>query len=85
MTWATTAIVVAGLALAAASVRSGFDAISILLLALVALLGAVAVAAALKTRSGSVKPARCGSCGGLVSPNVPYCNHCGAPLQHRRS
>jgi hypothetical protein len=31
-------------------------------------------------RSRAVEPAVCPNCGGVVSPNAPYCKHCKAPL-----
>ena len=31
-------------------------------------------------RSSAVTPSACPECGGLVSPNAPYCKHCKAIL-----
>jgi hypothetical protein len=82
MSGATIAIVVAGfVAVGFAAVTSGVDVTAIVILALIGVLGGLAVSVARKSRSGAVKPATCGACGGLNSPNAPYCKHCGAPLR----
>jgi predicted amidophosphoribosyltransferase len=46
----------------------------------VVLLGLVVIAAAIKVRGGRISPGECPNCGGLISPNAPYCKHCGAPV-----
>jgi hypothetical protein len=74
-------IVTAGLAVAVgAGLVRGFDALALVLLLGIALLGGLAVAVARRTRTGGVSPARCLECGGLVSASAPYCKHCGAQL-----
>lgn len=79
MTAATTGIVVAGLALALAlGLAGGFDTRSVVILALTAVVGAVAIAAARRSTHDRVEPARCGECKGVMSPHAPYCKHCGA-------
>lgn len=79
MTAATTGIVVVGLALALAlGLAGGFDTRSVVLLALTAAVGAVAIAAARRSTHGRVEPARCDECEGVMSPHAPYCKHCGA-------
>lgn len=56
-----------------------FDIGSLIIIGFIALFGALAVVVARKARTGTVSPASCSSCGGLISPNAPYCKHCGAP------
>ena len=76
----TFAIVGAGLLLVLAlGFRQGFDTTSITILALIAVTGAVAIAAVERSQRGAVGPARCSSCEGVISPNAPYCKHCGTP------
>jgi hypothetical protein len=75
------AIVAAGIALTTAiGARAGFGVVTLLLLLLIVACGLLAVAITRKSRSGTVGPARCTRCGGLISPNAPYCKHCGAPV-----
>jgi len=77
---ATLAIVGCGLTLALGlGFRQGFDATSVTILALSVVTGAVAVAAVSRSERGAVAPARCTACDGVISPNAPYCKHCGAP------
>ena len=58
----------------------GFDSTAIaILLALIAV-GALAIAVARGRDKGLTAPAACASCGGLMSPNAPYCKHCGASV-----
>jgi hypothetical protein len=74
-------LVVLGLALSTGlGIAAGFDATTVILLILIALFGLMAVAVARKSGRGSVAPARCASCGGVISPNAPYCKHCKAPV-----
>lgn len=81
MTGAVTALVVIGMAVVLAlGVAVGFDSTAVIIFALVVTFGALAIAAARKAQSGAVSPGRCLECGGLVSPNAPYCKHCGAQL-----
>jgi hypothetical protein len=75
------AIVVAGIALVVSvAFLADVDTVTVLYVAPIVLLGLVVVSVAVKTRGGSVRPAECPDCGGLVSPNAPVCKHCGAPL-----
>ena len=79
MTWATIAIVIAGIALAAAvGIAGGFDATSAVLFGLISALGFLAVVVAHKSVGGAVAPRTCASCGGLISHSAPTCKHCGA-------
>jgi hypothetical protein len=64
--------------LVALGVANGLDPIGALIAALVAALGALAIAAAHKMHAGTVEPGRCETCGGLVARSAPYCKHCGA-------
>lgn len=48
------------------------------LLFLIVATGALAIAIARRSDRGLASPARCAECGGLISPNAPYCKHCGA-------
>jgi hypothetical protein len=75
------AIVVAGLVVAAAlAIAVGLDATGTIILALILATGALALVVVRKARDGIVSPSQCPECGGLVSPNAPYCKHCGARL-----
>lgn len=80
MTSWVAAIVVGGVALALlVGARRGFDEVSVVILTGILGLGALAIAAARRVGAGAVKPGRCPTCGGLVSPHAPMCKHCGAP------
>ena len=78
---AAIALVILGIAMVVSiAFAAGEDIAVLFYVAPVVFLGVVVVAAALKMRAGSVRPAECDSCGGLISPNAPYCKHCGAPV-----
>lgn len=82
---ATVAIVVLGLALSVIlAVATGLDVTGAVILGLLIGAGALAIAVARKSGSGAVNPAECPDCRGLVSPNAPYCKHCGADLVSAR-
>ena len=73
--------VISTLAFAALTGSSyGWDAIAIELFFGLAVIGALAIAVARGKDKGMTAPARCASCGGLMSPNAPYCKHCGEPI-----
>jgi hypothetical protein len=55
----------------------GFDSTSLVILGFIVMFGGLAIAIADKANRGSVQPATCPSCGGLISPNSPHCKHCG--------
>ena len=55
----------------------GFDVTSVTILVAIALVGALAVAATNRSSQGLTGPATCEECGGVISPNAPYCKHCG--------
>lgn len=58
----------------------GLDVTALVILVSIVAVGAMAVAAAGKARRREAGPARCERCGGLISPNAPYCKHCRAPV-----
>ena len=82
MKQATIAVVLLGLALAVAlAVSRGLDRTGAVMLVLLVVVGVLAVGVARKAGRGAVAPAQCPECHGLVSPNAPYCKHCGAGLE----
>lgn len=82
MTSAVAALVILGIAVAVGlGIAGGFDTTAVIILALMVALGLLAVAVANRARLGKVGPAHCPDCGGVVSPNAPYCKHCGSNLQ----
>ena len=81
MKTATIAIVGLGLAfIAGLAVAFGLDSTGVVIVALLVGAGWLAIAVAKRSGSGTVAPAECAACGGLVSPNAPYCKHCGAEV-----
>lgn len=77
---ATIGVVAVGLTLALAlGIDQGFDPTSVAILILIALVGALAVAAVNRSSAGVTAPAVCACCAGVISANAPYCKHCGAP------
>lgn len=79
MRTATVAIVWAGLALALVlGFARGLDPTGVTILVLIAVAGAVAIAAAGRSAKDEVAPARCRACGGVISRHAPFCKHCGA-------
>jgi len=58
-------------------VNWGFDATTVLLLALALGVALIGVAVARKFSTGTVEPAQCSECGGVIAPSSPYCKHCG--------
>ena len=80
MTLYVAVIFAAGIAaIAAGGIRWGFDATTVVLLALAIGVALVGIAVARRFASGTVEPAQCSECGGVVAPSSPYCKHCGAP------
>ena len=74
-----TAIVALGLAIAVATgVTFGFDARALIYLGLMVAVGILAIGVASRTDRRTVGPAHCAQCDGVISPNAPYCKHCGA-------
>lgn len=81
MTGLVTAIVVLGVAVTVGlGIAFGFDSTAAIILGFVIAFGVLSILAARRARSGAVAPGECPECGGLVSPNAPYCKHCGAQL-----
>jgi len=81
---AAIAIVVFGMGLSAVlAFVIGLDATGAVILALLAGTGALAIAVSRKSTLDAVSPAECPSCGGLISPNAPYCKHCRAETSPR--
>lgn len=79
---AAIAVVVTGIALVVSvAFAAGRDAALVLYVAPVVLLGVIVIAAAVKMYKGRVGPSECERCGGLLSPNAPYCKHCGAQVE----
>jgi hypothetical protein len=77
----TVAIVAAGIALTTTiGARAGFGVITLIMLGLIVACGVLVVAIARKSKTGAVGPATCTQCGGLISPNAPFCKHFGAPI-----
>lgn len=74
----TVGIVFAGILLALVlGIAKGFDATSLTILVLIVVVGAASVAVADRSERGTVAPAQCDACGGVLSPNAPFCKHCG--------
>ena len=69
-----------GIALAVLlGLASGGRPLTLAILALVLAVGALGIAVVRRSGTGVTGPARCSACGGLISPNAPYCKHCGEP------
>ena len=66
-------------------IAGGLDTQGMTILMLVIAAGVLAVAVARRAEGGFVDPGTCDNCGGLVSPNAPYCKHCGANLEKKAS
>ncbi|MFP5298365.1 MAG: zinc ribbon domain-containing protein [Actinomycetota bacterium] len=74
--WGVIGAVLLGLGMA-------LDITGLVILAFIVLVGGIGIGAVTKIRKGAVAPASCPNCGGLVSPNAPFCKHCGEPLRSR--
>ena len=73
------AVFVVGIAaMIAGGIKWGFDATTLVLIALAIGVALVGVAVARKFATGTVEPAQCTECGGVIAPSSPYCKHCGA-------
>lgn len=59
--------------------NSGGGPVTFVLLGLVLAAAALVVAVVRRQKAGGIGPAVCAECGGVISPNAPYCKHCGAP------
>ncbi len=81
MTRSVTILVFLGiLAMVLLGLGLGFDVGALVIMAFAVGVGILAILGARKAKQGSVSPATCPGCGGLVSPNSPLCKHCMAPL-----
>ena len=81
---AATVVVIAGIVLAfLLGLERGFDIGAIVIFSLLLGVGALALAVVRKSGRGTVGPATCDDCGGLISPNAPYCKHCAATAGDR--
>ena len=69
-------VVIGVIACTTAAVAAGLDTTGAVILVLIVAVGIAAVAGTRKVQR--VTPGRCEECGGLISPNAPYCKHCGA-------
>lgn len=58
----------------------GWDDVAIGLFFGLSVIGGLAIAVARGKDKGMTAPAQCTACGGLMSPNAPYCKHCGEPV-----
>lgn len=59
----------------------GFDTGAYVLLGSIVLVAILAVVVARKSQTGAAGPRSCPSCGGLISPNAPYCKHCNEAIE----
>jgi hypothetical protein len=74
-------IVVSIIEAVALGIGVGLDVAAISILISMVALGVLAIVIARKSDSGeAIGPATCEECGGLISPNAPYCKHCGHPI-----
>jgi hypothetical protein len=58
----------------------GLDVAAVVILATLIATGVLAIVVARKSERDPIGPATCSACGGLMSPNAPYCKHCGEPV-----
>lgn len=77
-------IVLLGVALALyLGLSRGFDGPALVIFILIVSAGLLGIAVVTKWGAGGVQPATCERCGGVISPNSPYCKHCGAAREVR--
>ncbi len=73
-------VVIAGIVYTTALALTGnLDVYGAVVFGLVVATGFLAIATVRRSTSGMAGPVDCAECGGLLSPNAPYCKHCGAP------
>jgi hypothetical protein len=77
--WVPAVVIVGIVACAGAAVAAGLDVTTIVILIAIVVVGVAAIAGTRKM--GHVEPGSCTECSGLISPNAPYCKHCGAPIK----
>ena len=81
MSVAVTILVLVAISFAVSvGIVAGLDVYAGVILGLIVAFGVLTLAIARRSRSGTIGPARCFKCDGIVSPNSPYCKHCGARL-----
>ena len=66
-------------------IGAGFDVAALAILITLIATGILAIVIARKSEGDAVGPATCPACGGLMSPNAPYCKHCGEPVGEPRA
>lgn len=85
MSAAVTVVVLVAIAFAVSvGLVAGLDLYAAVILGLILAFGTLALAIARRTKSGTIGPGRCRACGLVVSPNAPFCIHCGARLTSSR-
>lgn len=77
---AAAAIFVSGVAFVAVLTAAGAQYGLVELVIVTFVLALAGLGLSMLVRSRQVEPATCPNCGGVVSPNAPYCKHCKAPL-----
>ena len=79
-------VVVTGIVLAfLLGLERGFDLAGAVIFSSIVGVGALALAVLKKWGRGTVGPATCEDCGGLISPNAPYCKHCAATAREAKA
>jgi hypothetical protein len=76
--------VVVGIAVAltvSVGLVAGLDAYAAVILGLILAVGWLAITVARRSSGRTIAPTNCPDCGGIGSPNAPYCKHCGARLR----
>ena len=77
---AAAAIFVAGVAFSGFVAAGGGQYGAPEIVVLTFIVGLAALGLRMLTRTRHVGPATCPACGGVVSPNAPYCKHCKTQL-----
>ena len=78
---AAIAVVLVGTAVALTiGLAAGMDRVALILFGFILGAGVLVLAAVGRMRGGSITPGHCALCEGLISPNSPYCKHCGEPV-----
>ncbi|MDQ4058873.1 MAG: zinc ribbon domain-containing protein [Actinomycetota bacterium] len=82
MSVAVTVVVGIGIALTVSvGLVAGLDAYAAVVLGLILAFGWLAISVARRSGGRTIAPADCPECGGIGSPNAPYCKHCGTRLR----
>lgn len=80
----TSFVVLSIIGAVALGIGVGLDVAALSILATLVALGVLAIVIARKSEIEAIGPATCSACGGLMSPNAPYCKHCGEPVLSER-